>query len=201
MISEPDERASLTPPFLTKRGFIRDHATWTMRLPADQTMPAPQVPDGYTFRNFQPGDEPILRKVATASFAGFKDYFPRDTEQAVEETREPDYDPARLTFAFASDEVVGYCQVEVEADEGKSWIDNLGVVPAHRCVGLGHALLLAGIAYLRQFVPIVLLGVEDYNDKAIRLYQTVGFEKQRGEVAMVKQLSESEVRLCKLRLR
>jgi mycothiol synthase len=193
MISEPDERANLTPSFLAKRDFIRDHATWTMRLPADHAVPEAQMLDGYTFRNFQTGDEPILRQVATATFAGYKDYFPNDTEQAVEETREPDYDPRRLTFAFASDEVVGYCQAEVEANEGKSWIDNLGVVPAHRCAGLGRALLLAGIAYARQFVPIVLLGVEDYNDKAIRLYQSVGFEKLRGEVAMVKQLTENEV--------
>ncbi|PZS01732.1 MAG: hypothetical protein DLM69_04720 [Candidatus Chloroheliales bacterium] len=193
MTSEPDERASLTPPFLAKRGFSVDHATWAMRLPANHPVPEAQVPDGYTFRNFQPGDEPTLRKVATESFAGFKDYFPNDTEQAVEETREPDYDPCRLTFAFAGDEVAGYCQAEVEAEEGKGWIDNLGVVPDHRRSGLGRALLLAGIAYLRQFVPIVLIGVEEYNDKAIRLYQSVGFEKQRGTVMMVKQLAENEM--------
>jgi ribosomal protein S18 acetylase RimI-like enzyme len=60
-------------------------------------------------------------------------------------------------------------------------------MPAYRGRSLGRALLLVGVNYLREFVPVVELGVEGKNDSALALYRSVGFHEYKGWANMVKE--------------
>ena len=53
-------------------------------------------------------------------------------------------------------------------------------MPEYRGRGLGRALLLVGVNYLRQYVSLVELGVEGKNDTALALYESVGFKVYKG---------------------
>ncbi|HYO49549.1 MAG TPA: N-acetyltransferase, partial [Chloroflexia bacterium] len=65
----------------------------------------------------------------------------------------------------------------------------LGVMPTYRNRGIGRALLLLSIEYLRQYAEVVELDVEGKNEDALHLYTSVGFQKHNGWVHMRKSLT------------
>jgi ribosomal protein S18 acetylase RimI-like enzyme len=74
----------------------------------------------------------------------------------------------------------GTVQGILDSGSGYGAIQNLGIAPAHRGLGLGTALLcvaLDGFRHLR--VPRVYLEVTAQNEAAVRLYQRVGFRRSR----------------------
>jgi ribosomal-protein-alanine N-acetyltransferase len=61
-------------------------------------------------------------------------------------------------------------------NEGRSWIFSLGVAPAKRRQGLGRQLMVETLMRLRaEGTHTVLLWVEPGNDRAITLYESLGF--------------------------
>ena len=59
----------------------------------------------------------------------------------------------------------------------------VGVDPAGQGGGLGRALTLAGLHYLRsRGLPEVMLYVDEENTPAIRLYESLGFAHQGTDV-------------------
>lgn len=68
----------------------------------------------------------------------------------------------------------GVCNLAVRGERG--WIGGIGVVPEARRGGLGRALMEAvlGVA-----PPMVTLEVLEQNEPAIRLYESLGFERTR----------------------
>ena len=59
---------------------------------------------------------------------------------------------------------------------GRAWIGGIAVVPEQRRHGVGRALMEA---VLELAPPTVLLEVIDANEPAIKLYESLGFEKTR----------------------
>jgi GNAT superfamily N-acetyltransferase len=68
----------------------------------------------------------------------------------------------------------GLCNLAIRGDRG--WIGGIAVVPAERRHGVGRALMEA---VLELAPPTVLLEVIEANDPAIRLYESLGFERTR----------------------
>ena len=68
----------------------------------------------------------------------------------------------------------GVCNLGVRGERG--WIGGLGVVPEARRRGLGRALMEAVLA---QAPPLVTLEVLEQNEPALRLYESLGFERTR----------------------
>ena len=63
---------------------------------------------------------------------------------------------------------------------GLGAVQNLGVAPEHRGLGLGRALLLRSLKGFQQSgLKRAFLEVTAQNDGAIRLYQSIGFAKVR----------------------
>lgn len=63
---------------------------------------------------------------------------------------------------------------------GAGVIQNLGVVPAHRGLGLGTALLLKALHGFRQVgLAQAALEVTAQNEAAVRLYRRLGFRRRR----------------------
>jgi ribosomal protein S18 acetylase RimI-like enzyme len=68
----------------------------------------------------------------------------------------------------------GLASLAIRGDRG--WIGGIAVVPEQRRSGIGRALMEA---VLELAPPTVLLEVIDENEPAIRLYESLGFEKTR----------------------
>ena len=163
-------------------------------------MPEAQIPAGFTMRNFVPQqDDEALWRVSNESFAEHHWHHEATLDERVYWTKQPGFLPSDITFACnASGQVVGYCWAGISEDEiarrgiNVGWIHDLGVIPAYQRHGLGRALLLTGIHYLRQRVQVVELGVEGKNAKALPLYESVGFRPISGQVDMEKAILKDE---------
>jgi ribosomal protein S18 acetylase RimI-like enzyme len=81
-----------------------------------------------------------------------------------------DIDLARSRVALG----VGVCNLGVRGDRG--WIGGLGVVPESRRSGVGRELMEA---VLEGAPPVVTLEVLEQNEPALRLYESLGFERTR----------------------
>jgi ribosomal protein S18 acetylase RimI-like enzyme len=79
-----------------------------------------------------------------------------------------------------NDELSGYIYVEAEPKYGDATIEFFGVSETKRGQGLGAQLLKGALMWLFTFetIGMITLCVNTKNDKAIRLYQNVGFRLQ-----------------------
>lgn len=89
-------------------------------------------------------------------------------------------DDAVVLVARSGAEVVGYVAVERQED-GRGYIDYLGVSPGARRGGIGRLLVAAGCVHLAgaYACPVVDLTVRESNRAARRLYESLGFEEER----------------------
>ncbi len=70
------------------------------------------------------------------------------------------------------------------------WILSIGVLKQNRLRGIGTRLMIEGMKVLKaKGMTEVMLGIDDQNPtKAIKLYEKVGFEAIRKEIAFQKNL-------------
>ncbi|HST04999.1 MAG TPA: GNAT family N-acetyltransferase [Chloroflexia bacterium] len=190
----PSKNATLLIPFLQRRGWNIERYFWDMRLEADHPAEAATLPDGFTLRTFvRDQDEALLTHVRNVTFADHYGSVQRTVEEFTERTKEGWFHDDGVFFAFDGDEIAGFCMTSHDEREWErrgekvGHIGLLGVMPAYRGRGLGRALLLVGVNYLRPFTPVVELGVEGKNDNALALYHSVGFHEYKGWANMVKE--------------
>ncbi len=195
----PDQKHTLMIDFLKRRGHEPERYFWEMRRAADTPVTEQaQLPPGFTVRTFVRGqDEQAFMQARNGSFAEHFGSVQRTVDEMIAITNLSEFDPAGLFLAFAANgEVAGLCWTTIDPDanaargEEVGWVNTLGVVPAYQRHGLGRALLLLGVQHLRQHVPIVELGVEGKNAKALPLYESVGFVRHKGNVNMRKMLND-----------
>jgi ribosomal protein S18 acetylase RimI-like enzyme len=91
------------------------------------------------------------------------------------------------------DRLAGYFFGRAEPESGEGYVDLVGVGEAYRRSGLGRRLMLAGLAHLRRMPGLrqVNLTVAGDNEAAMRLYDTLGFIKERDMMAFQKRLHEA----------
>ena len=92
-------------------------------------------------------------------------------------------DPWMVSLARMASETVAVCVVDVcqrfnaEHDVRSGWIDSLGVTKALRGQGLGAAMLVDGMTWLKSTGhDTIFIGVDAENDKALGLYVSLGFK-------------------------
>lgn len=176
--------------FLEARGFRAVHYSWHMRLPDVTAAPAPEWPAGYQRRNFLPGrDEPTSAQIENASFQNEWEFTPVPVDEIEGFVRSPSFRADGVIYALHQDQVVGECWSWIDEQarghggerQGEVWC--LCVHPAHRGRGLGRTLLLSGVHWLRrQGMTCAGLCVDDANDRAKHLYESVGFCPERTEI-------------------
>lgn len=154
-------------------------------LPAD-------LPPGY---RFVPWSEDLLDVHARTKHRAFRDeidaiVFPclGDLEGCRrlmrEIRRKPGFLPAATWLIVRGDGVAalqwcGTIQGVVDAS-GVGMIQNVGVVPGHRGLGLGGCLVARAVAgFRRAGIPLAGLEVTADNTRAVRLYQRLGFRRTR----------------------
>ena len=184
--------------FAERHGFSAVHCGWLMRLPRLDSLPAPQWPPGYGVRTFLVSqDEQATVELENASFRDEWEYTPEHVGEFEAYVRSPSFRPDGVIFAVHNEELVGECWSWIDDEciaasgerQGDVW--SLCVHPEHRGRGLGRALLLAGLQWLKQQgMTSALGGVDGANKRGQRLYTSIGCEALRTDIWYRKQLAD-----------
>ncbi|WP_158884420.1 mycothiol synthase [Amycolatopsis anabasis] len=176
-----------------RAGFTRDRELLVMHVSAaDADWPEPSPAPGISLRTFVPGrDEEALVAVNARAF----DWHPEQGRLTVEDVRAAEredwFDPAGFFLAEdASGRVVGFHWTKVHppnparfGGEPVGEVYVVGVDPGAQGGGLGRALTLAGLRYLRdKGLGQVILYVEGDNAPAIAVYRRLGFTRYEVDV-------------------
>jgi mycothiol synthase len=161
-----------------RAGFARIRSLWTMRRPLTDPLPDPVFPPGVTLRTFRVGaDEAAWLDVNRKAFASHPEQGAWTAEDLSLREREPWFDPDGFFLAERDGKLAGFHWTKIHGTPpqvGEVYV--VGVDPAGQGGGLGRALTLAGLHYLRaQGLPEVMLYVDEDNTPAIRLYESLGF--------------------------
>lgn len=154
--------------------------------------PEPELGSEYTLRTFVPGqDEPGVVAVNARSF----DWHPEQGALTVEQLRETEseswFDAAGFFLAENErGEIVGFHQTKIHpanperfGGEPVGEVYVVGVDPDVQGSGLGKALTLVGLRYLRdRGLGQVILYVEGDNVPAVTVYRKLGFEPVETDV-------------------
>ena len=168
-------------------GFERVRALWQMRRSLQSPLDEPRVADGVTIRAFVAGrDEEAWTDLNARAFAHHPEQGSWTREDLDVREREPWFDPDGFFLAERGSKLVGFHWTKIhsagsgDAEPGEhepiSEVYVVGVDPSEQGTGLGRALTLIGLRYLRgKGLPQVMLYVDESNTPAIRLYESLGF--------------------------
>ena len=167
-------------------GFERVRALWQMRRSLQSRLDRPKLPDGVTIRTFVIGrDEDEWTDLNARAFVRHPEQGAWTREDIDLREREPWFDPNGFFLAERGGKLIGFHWTKIhglsdEEDEGAheaiGEVYVVGVAPEERGTGLGRALTLVGLRYLRsQGLFQVMLYVDESNVPAIGLYESLGF--------------------------
>jgi mycothiol synthase len=184
--------------FLEHHGFSVAHYRWQMQLSLLDTLPAPRWPAGYAQRIFAVGqDERAVVELENASFADAWEYVLVEVGEIEGFVRSPSFRPDGVILALHSGQLVGECWSWIDDERIAETGDKQGAVwclcvrPQHRGLGLGRGLLLAGLRWLQQQGMRSAVGaVDGANERAQRLYRSVGCEVLRTDIWYRKPLGD-----------
>jgi mycothiol synthase len=146
----------------------------------------------------QPPSEADIRLVNQLENETFSEHY-NFRPATVEETtyfltREPTFREQEWLIAYSGKTPVGYVGVGIdrkyntERKTKAAWIMDIGVLKTHRLKGVGTRLMLEGMQIMKiKGMTEALLGVDDQNPtKAIKLYEKVGYQVKRKDIAYQK---------------
>jgi mycothiol synthase len=174
--------------FAAKVGFRSQRTLWQMRRSLVEALPAYQLPPGIRITTFRPGvDDEAWISLNAKAFAAH----PEQGQLALADLHhlmaEPWFDPHGFFLAWRADQLAGFhwTKVHPALDErpaiGEVYV--LGVAPDEQGRGLGRALTIIGLEYLRsRGLDTVMLYVDGDNEAAIRTYSALGFTKLKADV-------------------
>lgn len=167
-------------------GFERIRALWQMRRSLQTRIGRPRFADGVTVRTFVPGqDEDAWTALNRRAFAGHPEQGTWTRTDLDLREREPWFDPLGFFLAEHGGKLAGFhwTKIHGQGDEndghhhepiGEVYV--VGVDPDERGGGLGRALTLVGLRYLRsRGLFQVMLYVDETNTAAIGMYEAIGF--------------------------
>jgi ribosomal protein S18 acetylase RimI-like enzyme len=158
-----------------------------MEIDLGEWLPEPHLPDGYRWIAW---DESVLGVHADTQYRSFTTELDSQVFPCLgdrygclrllrEIRRKPGFLPEATWLIGHGFEICGTIQGVIEPGPIGS-IQNVGVVPDHRGIGLGRALVCKSIrAFYDSGVPRAILEVTAENSSAINLYRSIGFRKAR----------------------
>jgi mycothiol synthase len=167
-------------------GFARVRALWQMRRSLQTRIGRPQFADGVTIRAFVPGqDEDAWTELNRTAFRGHPEQGTWTRDDLDLREREPWFDPDGFFLAEHHGKLAGFHWTKIHGQDDESdghhhepigEVYVVGVDPGERGSGLGRALTLAGLRYLRsRGLFQVMLYVDETNTAAIGMYEAIGF--------------------------
>ncbi|HUP27179.1 MAG TPA: GNAT family N-acetyltransferase [Chloroflexia bacterium] len=185
---------------LEQHGFEIVRYFFKMERPLNEPIPEPSLPEGFTIRHMDPNDEDMVARwveMFNLSFIDHWGFHPATVENRKHRMSWKFYNPERDLIAVAPDgTLAAFCTCSVDPEENEQnnrsegWIAVLGTRRGFRKIGLGRAMLLAGLQVLKEAgVQMGVLGVDAENPTgALRLYESVGFTRAKTEVAYEKKV-------------
>ena len=171
---------------LTDSGFAVDREQFQMRVPLPRAETA-EWPTGVTARAFVPHqDEGAWLRVNNRAFQNHPEQGGWIASILERRMAESWFDPAGFLLAWRGPDLLGFCWTKVHSEpELLGEIFVIGVDPDAQGLGLGRALVLAGLDYLahEQHCPTGVLYVASNNTAAVALYRALGFTTFRTDTA------------------
>lgn len=164
-------------------GFRRVRTLWRMRRPLAEPFPAPKLPADVRVRPFVPGrDEEAWLGLNARAFVHHPEQGSWRRADLEARMAEPWFDPEGFFLAERDGRLVGFHWTKLhDAETGEVYV--VGVDPDRQGTGLGRALTLIGLRYLRdRDLGTVVLYVEEDNAPAIGMYRSLGFTQQWADV-------------------
>jgi mycothiol synthase len=174
------------------RGYVRERILWQLRRSLLSQLPDAPMPAGVTLRPFVVGaDEAAWLRVNNRAFAAHPDQGGWTVADITVREREPWFDPAGFLLAErpgpdGAPHLIGFHWTKVHGGKTEGGHEHppigevyvLGVDPSAQGLGLGPALTVAGLRYLRgRGLAQVMLYVDESNQPAVRLYERLGFTR------------------------
>jgi mycothiol synthase len=168
-------------------GLTRSRALWQMRRSLQTRIGKPQVAAGLTIRTFVVGqDEEAWLRLNHRAFARHPEQGAWTEADLTLREREPWFDPDGFFLAERDGKLAGFHWTKIhggghDAADGHGHepigeVYVVGVDPDERGTGLGRALTVIGMRYLRgRGLSQVMLYVDETNSAAIRLYESLDF--------------------------
>lgn len=186
---------------LERNGFKIARYFFVMHRPLDEPLEGPQLPEGFTLSNV--AEQPDIERYVEMHNLAFIDHWsfhPLTPERRAHFLKDPQYKSEGGLLAIAPDGTFASyvdCYIDAGHNErsGKSegWIGTLGTRRGYRKMGLGRAMLLAGLHWLKsQGIQTGVLDVDADNPTgALRLYESVGFRTVKTEVVYSKDVTRN----------
>jgi mycothiol synthase len=179
-------------------GFQRVRALWQMRRPLQTQLGRPQFADGVAIRTFRVGqDEDEWTALNRRAFSAHPEQGAWTRADLDLREQEPWFNPEGFFLAERDGKLVGFHWTKIHGRDGDNDASRVasggapdaehphqaigevyvvGVDPDQRGSGLGRALTLVGLRYLRsRGLFQAMLYVDESNTAAIRLYESLGF--------------------------
>jgi mycothiol synthase len=161
-------------------GWSRQRVLWEMhaKLPV---APVESVDIGFRFDTFGVGiDEEAWLEANNVTFAGHPENGQMTRRDLETRMAQGWFDASGFILAWHGTELAGSCWTKVH-DNGVGEIYIVGVVPRWEGHGLGKVLVRLGLDHLAtvENTATAMLFVESSNERAIDLYQQLGFEMVR----------------------
>ena len=167
-----------------RAGMVSRRALYQLRRGlADPILPRP-LSDGVALRSFVPGeDEAAVVVVNKRAFAWHPEQSRLDTSELRLLETQPWFDPKGFLLAVdPADRLLGFHWTKMHPD-GLGEVYVLAVDPDAQGTGLGSALTVAGLAYLRERgTPEAMLYVDSDNAAALATYHKLGFHHHHTDV-------------------
>lgn len=183
---------------LERNGFTFARYFFVMHRPLDEPISEPNFPDGFTLSNV--GEHPDVGRYVemfNLSFIDHWSFHPMQPERRAHRLTDPQYKHEGGLIVIAPDGTFAafadcYIDTRNNEREGKSegWIHILGTRRGYRGIGLGRAILLAALRWIKsQGVSTAVLDVDAENPTgALRLYESAGFSTVKTEVVYRKEV-------------
>lgn len=176
---------------LASEGFVHVKDYWQMRW-ENGTLPAISLPDGYGLRTFElDQDEAELTSIQNAAFGEHWGFNPNTVEEIAARVRMNSTAPDGIIFISNGESLAGFnWTLRNETENGSvGFVAMTGVHPNYRGKGLGTAVVVTGMEYLReQGVDGIELEVDSTNTPAVELYRKLGFKPVHHTVWYEKQI-------------
>lgn len=184
---------------LERHGFTVSRYFLRMIRPLSEPLPEDvPLPEGFTLRHLAgPEEVPAWVELFNLSFIDHWNHHPLTVEDRLHWLSEASYRAEQDLIIVAPDGTfAAFCKCLINDEHNKrngtneGYISLLGTRRGYRKLGLGRAILLAGLRRLKQDgVDIAQLGVDaDSPTGATRLYESVGFARSLTFINYVKQL-------------
>lgn len=170
-----------------KLGFKKSRELWQMRRSLHAELPKLELPTGSQIRTFQVGkDEDAWLELNAQVFAAHPEQGRLTKSDLAIRINENWFNPAGfLVSQNETGELTGFHWTKVHGSSQSDYkhghpnigeIYVLGVTPSMRGTGLGKALAIAGLEYLRgEGLAAAMLYVDRQNESAIKLYESISF--------------------------